>query len=93
MRLISLARSGSGGTRADQGVRLTIYAGFANLEKLFGIRRKRLAHFYQAARTCSTKETILLGGNGFAMNRQRGEYEHFSQPASNPDIKAVRVAG
>ena len=31
-QLISLPRSGSRGTRADQGVRPTIYAGFADWE-------------------------------------------------------------
>ena len=33
MKLISLAKSGSGGTRADQGVRPTISAGFADFAK------------------------------------------------------------
>src|SRR5579859_7314386 len=37
MRLISLAKSGSRGTRADQGVRPTIYAGFQILAKVSDI--------------------------------------------------------
>jgi hypothetical protein len=38
MRLIFLAKSGSGGTRADQGVRPTIYAGFQVSGKVCALR-------------------------------------------------------
>jgi hypothetical protein len=43
MSLIFLAKSGSGGTRADQGVRPTIYAAFSFLGKLSGIELNRFA--------------------------------------------------
>src|SRR5580658_10496775 len=36
--LVSKARSGSTGTRVDQGVRRTIYAAFPVMEKLCGIK-------------------------------------------------------
>jgi hypothetical protein len=39
MRLIPVAKSGSGGTRADQGVRPTIYAGFPVSGILNGIEQ------------------------------------------------------
>src|SRR5712672_2355223 len=47
MRLIFLAKSGSRGTRADQGVRPTIYAGFPVSGKLYDIGLERL--LYRAA--------------------------------------------
>jgi len=43
-RLILQEKSGSGGTRADQGVRPTTSAGFAGPGKLSGIGQERLRH-------------------------------------------------
>src|SRR5665811_2404259 len=44
MMPISLAKSGSRGTRADQGVRPTICAEWSPRSKVSGIGRKRLPH-------------------------------------------------
>src|ERR1035438_1821635 len=49
MNLISLARSGSRGTRADQGVCPTTASGCPVLGKLSGIGRKRLPHLIDSA--------------------------------------------
>src|SRR5665811_1765904 len=63
MMPISLAKSGSRGTRADQGVRPTICAEWSPRSKVSGIGRKRLPHLgVRIAYLDLTHAAVAVGG-------------------------------